>query len=35
LYDNIQRLKLDIATIAPLHGRVVPYAEMPKALGKS
>jgi glyoxylase-like metal-dependent hydrolase (beta-lactamase superfamily II) len=35
LYDNIQRLKLDIQTIAPLHGRVVPYAEMPKALGRS
>ena len=34
LYDNIQRLKLDIQTIAPLHGRVVPYTEMPKALGK-
>jgi len=34
LYDNLQRLKLDIQTIAPLHGRVVPYAEMPKALGK-
>ena len=34
LYENIQRLKLDIQTIAPLHGRVVPYAEMPKALGK-
>ena len=34
LYDNIQKLKLDIQTIAPLHGRVVPYGEMPKALGK-
>ena len=34
LYDNIQRLKLDIQMIAPLHGRVVPFAEMPKALGK-
>ena len=34
LYDNIQRLKLDITTIAPLHGRVAPYAEFPKALGK-
>jgi glyoxylase-like metal-dependent hydrolase (beta-lactamase superfamily II) len=35
LYENIQRLKLDVTTIAPLHGRVVPYAEFPKALGKS
>ena len=34
LYEDIQKLKLDIATIAPLHGRVVPYAEFPKALGK-
>jgi glyoxylase-like metal-dependent hydrolase (beta-lactamase superfamily II) len=34
LYDNVQRLKLDVTTIAPLHGRVVPYSEMPKALGK-
>jgi glyoxylase-like metal-dependent hydrolase (beta-lactamase superfamily II) len=35
LYDNIQKLKLDIQTIAPLHGRVVPFSEMPKALGKT
>src|SRR5712691_3057772 len=34
LYDNVQRLKLDVQTIAPLHGRVVPYTEFPKALGK-
>ena len=34
LYDNITRLKLDIATIAPLHGRVVPYTDFTKALGK-
>ena len=34
LYDNVQRLKLDIATIAPLHGRVVPYSDFPKAIGK-
>lgn len=34
LYENLQRLNLDIQTIVPLHGRVVPYAEMPKALGK-
>jgi glyoxylase-like metal-dependent hydrolase (beta-lactamase superfamily II) len=35
LYDNLQKLKLDIETIAPLHGRVVPFSEMTKALGKS
>ena len=34
LYDNVQRLKLDVQTIAPLHGRVVPFSEFPKALGK-
>lgn len=35
LYDNVTRLKLDVTTLAPLHGRVVPFAELPKALGKS
>jgi len=35
LYENLQRLKLDVATIAPLHGRVVPYGDMLKMLGKS
>jgi len=35
LYDNVQRLKLDIVTIAPLHGRVVPYTDMLKVLGKT
>lgn len=35
LYDNLQRLKLDVQQIAPLHGRPVPFAEMPTALGKS
>jgi len=34
LYDNLQRLKLDVTTIAPLHGRVVPYGDMLKMLGK-
>jgi glyoxylase-like metal-dependent hydrolase (beta-lactamase superfamily II) len=34
LFDNVQRLKLDVQTIAPLHGRVVPFSEFPKALGK-
>jgi glyoxylase-like metal-dependent hydrolase (beta-lactamase superfamily II) len=31
LYDDIQRMKLDVATIAPLHGFVVPFAELQKA----
>lgn len=35
LYDNLARLKLDIAQIAPLHGRVVPMDDFLKAVGKS
>jgi glyoxylase-like metal-dependent hydrolase (beta-lactamase superfamily II) len=35
LYDNIQRLKLDIRTIAPFHGaRTTDMAELAKAAGK-
>lgn len=32
LQENIKRLKLDVRQIAPLHGRVVPLAELQKAL---
>jgi glyoxylase-like metal-dependent hydrolase (beta-lactamase superfamily II) len=36
LYNNIQRLKLDVQTIAPIHGRgAVPMAELVKFIGKS
>ena len=35
LYDNVQRLKLDVTTIAPLHGRVAPYSELLKTIGKN
>jgi hypothetical protein len=36
LYDNIERLKLDVATVAPIHGRgAVPFAEFLKFIGKS
>ena len=36
LYNNIQRLKLNVATIAPIHGRgAVPMAEFRKFIGKS
>lgn len=31
LNDNLQKMKLDVATIAPLHGFVVPYAALQKA----
>jgi glyoxylase-like metal-dependent hydrolase (beta-lactamase superfamily II) len=34
LYENMDRLKLDVERIAPLHGRVVPMAEFRKAVGK-
>ena len=34
LYDNLQRLKLDVDMIAPLHGNVATMADMKKALGK-
>jgi glyoxylase-like metal-dependent hydrolase (beta-lactamase superfamily II) len=35
LYENVQRLKLDVVTIAPLHGRVVPATELSKAVGRT
>jgi glyoxylase-like metal-dependent hydrolase (beta-lactamase superfamily II) len=31
LYEDLQRMKLDVVTIAPLHGFVVPFSEMRKA----
>jgi glyoxylase-like metal-dependent hydrolase (beta-lactamase superfamily II) len=34
LYENIQRLKLDVAKIAPIHGRLATMAEFLKFLGK-
>jgi glyoxylase-like metal-dependent hydrolase (beta-lactamase superfamily II) len=35
LYDEIQRLKLNVATIAPIHGRgAVPIAELRKVIGR-
>jgi len=34
LYENIQRLKLDVAKIAPIHGRLVTMADFLKFLGK-
>jgi glyoxylase-like metal-dependent hydrolase (beta-lactamase superfamily II) len=35
LYDEIQRLKLNVATIAPIHGRgAVPIAELRKFVGR-
>ena len=35
LYDDVQKLKLNVTTIAPIHGRgPVPFAELAKAIGK-
>jgi glyoxylase-like metal-dependent hydrolase (beta-lactamase superfamily II) len=35
LYDDIQRLKLNVATIAPIHGRgAVPIAELRRFIGR-
>lgn len=35
LYNNVQRLKLDVAQIVPLHGRVFPWADFVKIVGTS
>lgn len=35
LWNNIQRLKLDVAQIAPLHGRLVVFADFQRAVGQS
>jgi glyoxylase-like metal-dependent hydrolase (beta-lactamase superfamily II) len=35
LYENIQRLKLDVQQIAPLHGRLVTMSDLQKAIGQN
>jgi len=35
LYDDLQRPKLNIDEIVPVHGRSVPYGDFLKAVGKS
>ena len=35
LYDNLQRLNIDVVTIVPLHGNVGTMADLKKAIGKS
>jgi glyoxylase-like metal-dependent hydrolase (beta-lactamase superfamily II) len=35
LYENIERLKLAVEQILPVHGRIVPLTELQKAIGKS
>ena len=34
LYENIQRLNLDVNQIAPLHGRIVTLAELKRTIGR-
>ena len=34
LYDNVMAYKLDVATIAALHGRSVPWADFLRFVGK-
>jgi hypothetical protein len=33
LYNNVQRLKLDVTQIVPIHGRVFPWADFAKLAG--
>jgi glyoxylase-like metal-dependent hydrolase (beta-lactamase superfamily II) len=35
LYDNVQRLKLDVEKVVPLHGRMGTWVEFLTAIGKS
>ena len=34
LEANVRRLGLDVERILPLHGMIVPYGELMKAIGK-
>ena len=34
LADNVSRLNLAVDQLLPLHGRVVPYADLTKAIGR-
>jgi hypothetical protein len=33
LLDNIERLRLNVETIVPIHGRVVPFEDLRAAAG--
>jgi hypothetical protein len=35
LYENIERLKLAVDQMLPLHGRIVPLSDLLKAIGKA
>jgi hypothetical protein len=34
LADNVTRLGLDVDQLLPLHGRIVPLAELHRAIGR-
>jgi len=34
LYDNVQRLKLDVSQIVPIHGNPGAWETLPRAVGK-
>mgnify|MGYP001160703656 FL=1 len=34
LYNQVQRMKLDVATLAPVHGQPVPWSTFVKAMGR-
>jgi hypothetical protein len=34
LADNVSRLNLAVDQILPLHGRIVPYADLTKGIGR-
>jgi glyoxylase-like metal-dependent hydrolase (beta-lactamase superfamily II) len=33
LWNQVKRMKLDVATLAPVHGRPIPWSEFQKAMG--
>jgi len=35
LYNNINRLKLDVQQIAPLHGRLVTISDLQRLIGQN
>jgi hypothetical protein len=34
-YNNVHQLGLEISTIAPIHGRAVPWSDFAKVIGKT
>ena len=33
LWNQVKRMKLDVATLAPVHGKPVPWSDFEKAMG--